>query len=389
MSNNHKIEFFDIINDEINKAKSSHNANLSCRPILSIAIPTFNRKLRLERQITKLVQQIELCGINADVEIIVSDNSSTDGTYDVIKQINFDYFNRIKITYFSNKYNLGSDANFALAILRASGSYVWLLSDDDELFDYALGHLYEKLISLNEKSTNACLFVNYYITMLENSPTAVVEIGKETNLSLHEFMIETDLKFGLISACVFRRDSLSEVDFKSYIGTNYIHMFIILQCLVDNRGSIVRRPLFRFDHPGVLVTRRSGKSRDTTRGDFYLNAHLGFLYFVSILLRKKIDWKSKFKLIRKAGDQNVNQIIFYKLTHENYNFYYIMKVAFTMLKRLWYNPFFYFFHIPLLFSPNFIAKFIEPFRWKYLQFRGSCMKTLRRLLGNSFITKKL
>jgi glycosyltransferase involved in cell wall biosynthesis len=377
----HNIEHFDIICEEIKKAKLAqyNKANNSLRPILSIAIPTFNRELKLHRQVIQLIHQIQVCDISANVEIVISDNASTDRTFDIVNRINQENPCPIKLSYFRNESNLGVDANFSLAILRASGVYVWLLSDDDELCDDAIGCLYEKIIEWVDKS-NTCIFVNYKITTAVDSPTAVPTIGKEMDLLLGEFMRETKLKFSLISCCVFRRDSLYAVDFNSHIGSNYIHMFVILQCLTLGCGAIIRRSLFKNDPPGVILSRRNSKIRDKGEGDFYLNAHLSFLNFVSSLLEVEKNWKWKWKYIRMISDENVNQIIYHKMTCEAYEVNYLVGVSLKMFNLFWYNPFFYLLHLPLLFLPSTVAKFIEPTWWKYLTVRGACMAKIRNFL---------
>jgi glycosyltransferase involved in cell wall biosynthesis len=371
-----------VICREIHKAKLTHinevqNKNL--RPVLSIAIPTYNRESRLKRQIIEILSQIERCGIGKQVEIVISDNASNDGTADVFNNCSKLNLNLPKTSFFRNNSNLGVDGNFALAILRATGTYVWLLSDDDILFEYSVEFIYNKILQLNDPS-NACFFINYHNTIEENSSTAVPEIGPEDGLLLDEFMFATELKFSIISSCVFSRDKLNEVEFDQYIGTNYVHMFVMLQCLQDRSGSIVRRSLFRNDHPGVLVSRSNSKFRDKGKGDFYLNAHMSYLYFISTLLKSSINWMIKLKYIKMAGDENANQIIYYKITNNGYDSSYILKVTLKMISIIWYNPFLYFFHLPLLISPNIVAKVIEPFRWKYLKLRGQFVAKLKRIL---------
>ncbi len=92
------------------------------RPLVTIATPTYNRantylKQSLESAVNQTYQNIE---------IIVSDNCSTDNTEMVVKS-----FNDSRIKYFRQKENIGADNNFNFCIEQANGIYFLLLHDDD------------------------------------------------------------------------------------------------------------------------------------------------------------------------------------------------------------------------------------------------------------------
>ena len=54
--------------------------------LLSISIPTYNRSVYLEECLNSIVQQIDI-NEKAKIEIYISDNGSTDDTYEVVKKI--------------------------------------------------------------------------------------------------------------------------------------------------------------------------------------------------------------------------------------------------------------------------------------------------------------
>lgn len=92
--------------------------------LLSICIPTYNRKERLEGLLKKL------CEWNDNkIKIIVIDNASTDGTEQMMK-----IFNKFSnVLYLRNSENLGHDGNY-LRIIEESKKYskysLWLGDDD-------------------------------------------------------------------------------------------------------------------------------------------------------------------------------------------------------------------------------------------------------------------
>lgn len=95
-------------------------------PLLTIAIPTYNRANLLNNCLSTLAQEF---GDNSEIEIIVSNNASTDNTLAVIEQQRIDNFSQIR--YFENSENLGPDRNITRCFREAKGKYVWIFSDDD------------------------------------------------------------------------------------------------------------------------------------------------------------------------------------------------------------------------------------------------------------------
>ncbi|CAN5384525.1 hypothetical protein BH23BAC3_BH23BAC3_24580 [soil metagenome] len=92
------------------------------KPLVTIAIPTYNRadgflKDSLESALNQTYQNIE---------IIVSDNNSTDHTEAVVTQ-----YKDERIRYFKQKENLGPFKNWNFCLQEARGDYFLMLHDDD------------------------------------------------------------------------------------------------------------------------------------------------------------------------------------------------------------------------------------------------------------------
>ena len=84
------------------------------KPLLSICIPTYNRVEYLRKTLESIVHQD---GFGEEVEVVISDNASTDNT----RELAMDYCSRYtNIKYFRNEKNL-VDENQALSIQRATG----------------------------------------------------------------------------------------------------------------------------------------------------------------------------------------------------------------------------------------------------------------------------
>lgn len=96
-------------------------------PLVTIIIPTYNRKQKLIEAIKSALSQKY-----ANLEIVVSDDCSNDGTIEVIKN----FLGNPKIKYYRNAKNLKFAGNHRKAILDyAQGQYCIILSDDDKFLD--------------------------------------------------------------------------------------------------------------------------------------------------------------------------------------------------------------------------------------------------------------
>lgn len=92
-------------------------------PILTIAIPTFNRAPYLKEQLVRLLALNDL-----DIEVLVSDNASTDGTKNLLLGLDSQSPKLVKVF---NETNEGFDKNIASCFRNANGKFIWFLSDDD------------------------------------------------------------------------------------------------------------------------------------------------------------------------------------------------------------------------------------------------------------------
>ena len=92
------------------------------RPLVSIGIPTYNRANgHLHAAVQSAAEQTY-----PNIEIIVSDNCSTDHTEHLIKSFEYP-----RIRYFKQETNIGLNNNWNFCLEQAGGDYFLLLHDDD------------------------------------------------------------------------------------------------------------------------------------------------------------------------------------------------------------------------------------------------------------------
>lgn len=104
--------------------------------LLTIAVPTYNRIRYLTELLPEICTQVEVAmKAGYPIEVLVSDNCSTDGTREMVEGLQRTWGS---LTYVVNETNVGGDRNFLLCVERARGTYVWLFGDDEVLEKGAL-----------------------------------------------------------------------------------------------------------------------------------------------------------------------------------------------------------------------------------------------------------
>ncbi|MGZ4042744.1 MAG: glycosyltransferase family 2 protein [Bacteroidia bacterium] len=124
-------------------------------PLVSICIPVYNGN--------KYIDETILCCINQsykNLEIIISDNCSTDKTVEYINK-----YNDPRIKIFSNETNIGLVANYRKALTYATGKYMAFLGADDGMTLDAV----EKEVAIMESPEHKnVVLVNTYIQIIND-----------------------------------------------------------------------------------------------------------------------------------------------------------------------------------------------------------------------------
>jgi glycosyltransferase involved in cell wall biosynthesis len=100
-------------------------------PKVTIALPTYNRA-------DKFLRPAIECALSQDwenLEIVVSDNCSTDDTPEVVKS-----YRDPRLRYFRQDRNIGANNNFNFCVENATGSYFLLFHDDDRIDSDLVSH---------------------------------------------------------------------------------------------------------------------------------------------------------------------------------------------------------------------------------------------------------
>ena len=193
---------------------------------LTIAIPSYNKGKTISRTLDSIESQI-----TDEVEVLISDNASTDDTEAIVREYQKKYGN---IRYLKQKTNIGADGNFLKCYLEAKGQYIYLLSSDDILADGAISVI---MSFINANPDVDVVFLNHYffdgndIGIEANANRMFLDI-KSNYITTDKDKFISEVKYQLTYMCSFM---LSKKAFESvanpekYIGTFFIHACIAFE----------------------------------------------------------------------------------------------------------------------------------------------------------------
>ncbi len=199
-------------------------------PLLTIAIPTYNRSEYLDINLGAIYNQI--MEINrSDIEIIVSDNSSDKKTERIVEKYNKQNLN---INYIKNKTNIGSDCNVAQCFNLAKGKYVHIFCDDDL---YTPGSL-KKIMELVKSKDYGMIYVRPYGFV--NNPKKEypsIKFGRNKELKNTIFIKKIATHLTLASCCIFNKSCINKIDANQYCGSNLVQLHIYIQSIMRKEKS--------------------------------------------------------------------------------------------------------------------------------------------------------
>lgn len=182
--------------------------NSESKYLLSICIPTYNRASFLKEALSRVVSQLSQIKDNNKIELLVSDNCSTDNTAEVVSEFNksLDF----QITYYRNEENLGFDGNFWNCVKRSRGQFIWLLSDDDYLKENVIAKIIQ---TIKEYPDAGDIFLAKY----GNFTNEIIKYEDK-----YDFLEDVSHLITFISANIFNSKYTKDIDLEPYRGTSII-----------------------------------------------------------------------------------------------------------------------------------------------------------------------
>ncbi len=173
--------------------------------LLSLCVPTYNRAPFLDECLSRIREQFFSLSEPKRLELIVSDNCSTDATEEVVKR---HVDSGLPIKYVKNAENLGMDGNFVQCFRMARGKYVWLLGDDDYLIEGRL---------------------NDILRCIEGADYGLIHLKMDGHFKepfmvfkdTEQFLSEVNYWITYISANIVSTKFVQQIDFEKYMGTYF------------------------------------------------------------------------------------------------------------------------------------------------------------------------
>lgn len=220
-------------------------------PLLSISIPTYNRAKFLDECLESITSQFTTKEILSDVEIVISDNGSSDNTAEIVEKFKKHFTN---IHYYKNSTNLGFDRNLLNVVEKSSGRYCITLGDDDTLFPDSISFLLTTLKKHNDVPyfmLNCWGYDHNMKNPVTANPNRILDSDK-SYMTLNDFVItikdysELVGSFGGISVQLFNREKWIQFkDFDKYIDTQAVHLFVLLSVYKNEKFMIIAKPLVK------------------------------------------------------------------------------------------------------------------------------------------------
>jgi len=204
-------------------------------PILTIGIPTWNRKQELQECLDLVIPQAEA---EEGIEVMVCDNASDDGTQAIMESL---AQRHPVLRYERNQTNIGADRNFMEVLKRGFGRYVWILSDDDFISKGSV----RRVLQIIKDYSPSYISVNYVYC---DSQKRVMQFQPDHRYMLKHDVAHADLNRSLIvrnhwlsflSCSVYRRDLLDFDDISASIDKvpNWIQAYMTAQVLARGKDG--------------------------------------------------------------------------------------------------------------------------------------------------------
>lgn len=200
---------------------------------LTIGIPTYNRVNSLKKTVESILYQLE--GYSDDVDLLISNNHSTDNTSEYLQELCLKY---PFIKCYELSENRGPDENFLNILRKSDSEYVHILSDDDILID---GTLAKILDALKKREfglifLNSCVFYNTFDKNNLDKYSKTYEISDDIITTSKDKFIETvHLEFTFLSSLVFNKKCFDSMENpERFLNTNWFQSYVALYCTKTN-----------------------------------------------------------------------------------------------------------------------------------------------------------
>lgn len=268
--------------------------------LLTILIPTYNRRQFLEKNCLSLVENINRYHLNDKVKILISNNQSPDSTQsflDTFSNVN----SNVNIEIINQKSNIGSVNNVLFLLDKSTSEFVLFLGDDDFLHEEYL-HNIINLISKPKNKISAIIPSNLAVS----EKGEILGFSRDTDMNSRTFdagfnsCLINSWRGHQLSGLIFKRAGLADLCKKNSICNMYL--FIYLVAVSSLRGTLIHLTEFP-----VKVSRPSQEEKGWSYGNDGLISHI----FDNYKQLSDISKKQRMLLELKILDEQYWRYIMY------------------------------------------------------------------------------
>ncbi len=212
---------------------------MSTAPLLTIAIPTYNRADYLDLNLRCLRNEIDRLPENSRqlIEVYVANNASTDSTADVIARHQNMPVHRFNVV--NRTANIGGNANIEQCYRCANTPYVWILGDDDVILNDGLKLVLDCLAEQNPDMIYLGSY-GYGDNYLDSPKTRLPKRGRFFYDDPVEFARQAHVMLTFISAIVVRTGIGTDIG-DTLENSNMVQLGWIFPLLRDGRRFAIIR----------------------------------------------------------------------------------------------------------------------------------------------------
>lgn len=261
---------------------------IDANPLLTIAIPTYNRAEFLDHI---LEYHIPLARKH-NIQIQVFDNASTDQTREVTYKWKKKY---PLVFYISSEVNHGPDANIERALKAQTTQYVWLLGDTYHIPEGAIEYIFDKL-DRTEK---------YYDMFIFNVNDDVKHIATRDYRNKNEILREMFPHITWLPALVYSARLIQNARFERYAYSRFIQTGIILEYIADREFLIH----WNRDLSVKMIWSVNGRQKDFWASDGFFEIWIDRRSNLVMSLPVAYTTKDKLDAIKRSSHFGIKEMV--------------------------------------------------------------------------------
>lgn len=308
-----------------------------CRPLVSIAIPTYNRGELLERTLESILPELP-----DDFEVVICDTGSTDDTRERIAPI---AAANARVRFFPLAERLNLDEALLRLLELSRGEYVWFFSSDDRMKPGAAEAVRQRIFG--SPKPPALVYVNQEIAGEDGRTLIPSQVGHRRDRDFADgrgILPWLGLNLGFLSASVIPLARAREVvSARDFAGTRSLNLHLYLECL--RRGGLA----LYIGKPLVQARRASGAPPYEYRDVFVRD----IVRILSHARRRGFGWFRVYRAMHRiVADQYLRLVVSWRADDPAE----LSRTFPAICRACWMVPAFWLLLVPARLAPRWLVR---------------------------------